>query len=146
MNNLWWLINYIDAIASSNYTVYKSVSEESSWAWSAPLETCWSNAGSKYNLGENHNYSYIAIWQSSNIKMKKLLDNLLKYEKYKIKLTSLYANVGGYSSIQIDSIEYSQNNRGLNIVVYDEALKKVVDSICFDTCGSLNAQRMNAWK
>lgn len=84
--------------------------------------------------------------ENGNIKMERLSDNLLKYEKDNIKLISLGANVGGYSSIQIDGIEYSQNNRGLNIVVYDEALKKVVDSICFDTCGSLNGQRMNAWQ
>ena len=150
LNNPWWLIDniydYIDAIASGNYTVYMTVNEDSSWAWSAPLETCWSKAGSIYNLSENHNYSYIAIWKNGNIKMERLSDNLLKYEKDNIKLISLGANVGGYSSIQIDGIEYSQNSRGLNIVVYDETLKKVVDSICFDTCGSLNGQRMNAWQ
>ena len=36
-------------------------------------------------------------------------------------------------SILINGKEYAVNSRGLNIVVYDNINKCVVDSICFDT-------------
>ena len=37
------------------------------------------------------------------------------------------------SSIRINGREYSKNLPGLNIVVYDNQLKQVIDSACFDT-------------
>lgn len=40
---------------------------------------------------------------------------------------------GNLAEIKIDGIDYSVNNRGLNIVVYDPEKKTVVDSVCFDT-------------
>lgn len=36
-------------------------------------------------------------------------------------------------SIRIGGVEYAKNLCGLNIVVYDRALNKIVDSVCFDT-------------
>lgn len=40
---------------------------------------------------------------------------------------------GDQSSIILGETEYSRNERGLNIVVYDNTQKKVVDSVAFDT-------------
>lgn len=40
---------------------------------------------------------------------------------------------GNTSSIQIDGIEYSNNARGLNFVVYDNLSKQVIDRVSFDT-------------
>lgn len=40
---------------------------------------------------------------------------------------------GNTSSIQIDGKEYSNNSRGLNIVVYDNESNRVVDRVSFDT-------------
>ena len=48
---------------------------------------------------------------------------------------------GASGSINIDGIEYCRNRRGLNFVIYDNDLMKVVDQVAFDTCGSCNAAR-----
>lgn len=40
---------------------------------------------------------------------------------------------GNSSSISIDGVEYSKNQRGINVVVYSNELKKVVHSTVFDT-------------
>lgn len=45
-------------------------------------------------------------------------------------------NLGNTSSIVVDGAEYSKGQRGLNIVVYDNAKHEVVDQANFDTCGS----------
>lgn len=44
--------------------------------------------------------------------------------------------MGNKASCLIDGTEYAQNQRGLNIVIYDNKTKKVIDSTFFDTCAS----------
>ena len=51
-------------------------------------------------------------------------------------LTSGGLYMGNISSCVIGGTEYSTDQRGLNIVVYDQKLQKVVDSTYFDTCAS----------
>ena len=43
---------------------------------------------------------------------------------------------GNQSSCLINGEEYSNNERGMNIVIYSKKDKKVIDSRTFDTCGS----------
>ncbi len=54
--------------------------------------------------------------------------------KYEVISGGLY--LGNKSSILINGTEYSGNSRGLNIVVYDNELEEVVDSVTFDTHAS----------
>lgn len=46
------------------------------------------------------------------------------------------ALMGNKASCLIDGNEYAKNERGLNIVVYDNRTEKIVDSTCFDTYAS----------
>ena len=41
--------------------------------------------------------------------------------------------VGNSCSIKINDKEYSMDNRGLNLVVYDIIYHSVIDFVCFDT-------------
>ena len=52
------------------------------------------------------------------------------------KLSSGGFASGYVASCEIDGVEYAPNQRGLNIVVYDHVLKKVVDTAVFDTFAS----------
>jgi [citrate (pro-3S)-lyase] ligase len=40
---------------------------------------------------------------------------------------------GNTAIIKIDGIDYATNRRGLNIAVFDQTAKSVIDSVCFDT-------------
>lgn len=42
-------------------------------------------------------------------------------------------NSGSDCSIKINGTEYAKRKRGINIVVYDNLTRKVIDSVCFDT-------------
>ena len=64
-----------------------------------------------------------------------------KNEKYKIKSSGYKDKGGAKSSINIKGKEYAKNSRGLNFVIYDNDLQKVIDSVCFDTCGNSQAKR-----
>ena len=89
--------------------------------------------------------SYIAIMNGKNVIHEEKSNDLLKYqctiEDLSINIESANANAGNYSSCMIDGTEYSVNQRGLNIVVYDKRLKCVVDSVCFDTWLDLSVQK-----
>lgn len=50
-----------------------------------------------------------------------------------INMASKPYSQGNSAEIIINGIDYAVNGRGINIVVYDKTIKKVVDSVCFDT-------------
>lgn len=52
---------------------------------------------------------------------------------------SITYDITGTGSIMIDDAEKSQREDGLNIVVYHNATKKVIDSVCFHTSAQDNA-------
>ena len=52
------------------------------------------------------------------------------------KVMSAGWNCGNDCSITINGGEYAKRSRGLNIVVYSPVLRRVVDSVCFDTFDS----------
>ena len=39
----------------------------------------------------------------------------------------------GLTSVQIDGEEYSKNESGLNVIVYNNQTRKIVDSVWFNT-------------
>lgn len=51
------------------------------------------------------------------------------------------STAGSESSIVLNGIEYDQDGRGLNIVVYDRQTGTCIDSVCFDTCSGLTCTR-----
>lgn len=90
-------------------------------------------------------HSFIGIWQNGGVvyeNCSKGIENkekdTLEYrgvlpDENKFYVKSAGYHVGNTSSIVIDGTEYSKNSRGFNIVVYDNANSRVVDSIAFDT-------------
>ena len=80
--------------------------------------------------------SYLAVIDKKSIIYENCSDQLLQYNGT-LENIDVYAESGGFhagntSSIQIDGIEYSLNQRGMNIVVYDNLLNRVIDRVCFD--------------
>ena len=60
-----------------------------------------------------------------------------KFDKNKLaEISSGGMYAGNQSSCLINGEEYSNNERGMNIVIYSKKDKKVIDSRTFDTCGS----------
>lgn len=56
-------------------------------------------------------------------------------------VTSCGRLAGETSSITIDGSEYCRNTRGLNFVIYDNYLMKVIDRVTFDTYWECRAAR-----
>ena len=62
-----------------------------------------------------------------------ILDTGVEFE---ISSGGALSDVG--SSIKINGIEYGQNGRGINIVVYNKRMNEVMSSVYFDTCINSN--------
>ena len=56
-------------------------------------------------------------------------------------VSSSGALAGSSSIIQIDERSYSRDSRGMNIVVYDNQIGEVIDSVAFDTHDESGAVR-----
>ena len=102
--------------------------------------------GVKSELIKNTGYSFFAVISSDEHKEGLAQERLTwngslrnGYSNYSV--ISGGTNGGCESSVVIDGVEYSQNHRGLNFVIYDEKSNHVIDTVCFDTHESLEAIR-----
>lgn len=82
-------------------------------------------------------YSYIGIFGEAGIHEFQDEEQLCYSEKIgedtSYAVTSSGWNAGNQASIIINGVERAQNGRGINIVVYNSALDKVISSVYFDT-------------
>lgn len=97
------------------------------------------NLGCKISLKDKHWHSYVCVISNGKVIAETISKNeervayngSINGRTYKVVSRSF--RKGNISAIQIDGIEYSENHRGLNIVVIDTCLNEVVDSVVFDT-------------
>lgn len=95
--------------------------------------------GTTVSLDGKHSHSYIAVIDSGKLVFEQLGEGLTPtvYDS-EVSGHSLFAasrvyKNGNESVIKIDGKNYSVNERGLNIVVYDKSENTVIDSVSFDT-------------
>lgn len=94
------------------------------------LKTAWNN------LGWN---SYLAIFDGEKVLLEKRgtagkpSEYFGRIEDIQVEMHSKTYEQGNAAQIILNGIDYALNRRGINIVVYDRSLKRVVDSVCFDT-------------
>ncbi|HKL94462.1 MAG TPA: polysaccharide pyruvyl transferase family protein [Clostridia bacterium] len=103
------------------------------------IETMFLKLGVKTHLKDKHWRSYIAIFNKGKNVFEVLGDNEEPsffsgdISRHKFDISSKVYRNGNLAEIKIDGKDYSVNNRGMNIVVYDTEKELVVDSVCFDT-------------
>lgn len=136
-NNLEFLLKYLAALNNRNYIIFMAVKDESSCAMTEEIVNGMHELGLKENLMlSGAQSSYIAVIDGLNLIYEEISKELLCYHNddigIPVYIESACFNAGNNSSIQINGVEYSVNERGLNIVVYDKIKARVVDSVCFD--------------
>ena len=111
--------------------------DDFSASWNSEFQQIFAELGFKSNLKNAIQYSYIGIIDNGNVVYEylsnKKLEYLYKKQGYRIKVLSQGLNCGNLSSIQINGTEYSLNSRGLNIVIYNNQNKILIDSFSIDT-------------
>lgn len=131
---------YLSNLRDERYTVFMCIKDEGVNSLNDDIKECLRDLGLTSNFDKENAYrkSYYAIIDQDGV-IEQMSDRLLETsgsmregrEWYKI--ISAGNKVGNKCSINISGKEYAMNSRGFNIVVYDNDLKKVIDSVVFDT-------------
>lgn len=131
------LQKYLQALNKEQYIIFMSVKDEASRAYTKEMADSFKSLGLRENLMDGFRYSYGAVIDGDIVVYEHLGEEQIKISGecsgVKYDLISAGLRSGNQSSIILDGQEYSQNLRGINIVVYDKEIQKVIDSICFDT-------------
>lgn len=134
---------YLKAVKDDDYCVFISVKDE---AFSGIKDTAWENLrslGLKADCREKLRGGYWAVIRPGFIEEDTGKDTAVHTGHIRGGEVSYSIGSGGNcqdsgslkSSIIIDGREYSPDLPGLNIVVYDNELRRVIDAVNFNTCG-----------
>lgn len=128
---------YTAALRDERYSIFISAKDECTTNLEDSVIENLKNIGLQAALQGEYGCSYLAVVSGGEI-VEQIGYSELKAEgtvrdgRVKYEIVSAGNGCGNISSIKIDGNEYSKNGRGLNIVVYNNETKKIVDSVCFD--------------
>lgn len=133
------LNEYMELINDDRYTVFISGKHDVTNSLTESNICALQRLGLNADLKDKVYYGYIVVIDDDNLleicEMGMLQETGVLSDGFtKYSVISAGGLLGDCSSITIDGIEYSINQRGINIVVYDKYLHAVVDRVCFDTC------------
>ncbi|WP_051639540.1 sulfatase-like hydrolase/transferase [Succinivibrio dextrinosolvens] len=130
--------NYLsDLIANidNDKTIVFAVKGEATKAVSEQLIDKLHKLGIQTDLTQNYGNSFISIISDGKVfeeSSKDLIEKKISINNLDIECVSGGIS-GNQASIILNNKEYSKNKRGINVVVYDHKLEKVISSESFDT-------------
>lgn len=132
------IYTYLDLINDERYSIFISAKENALTPLNEQIVILMRKLGLTVNFEDNKCTSYLAIINNGavyeDVGYEKLeYSGTIRNGITKFTLISSGSQRENISSIILDEKDYSKNKRGLNIVVYDNVLKKIVDSVNFDT-------------
>ena len=129
-----------------NYTILMAVRDDGFAAIIDRDNRDLRTLGMKTEISWNsYRRSYYAVFHPGSDAEEELSDQPLTYTGTLADGTAFEINSRGFitgdtaASIKVNKQEWSMNRRGMNFVVYDNTLHKVVDTVCFDTTSDLYA-------
>jgi len=115
----------------NNSTLYLSIKDDASVNMPKTLKDRLIKMGSEKIKELRYRGSYVAVIHENRMIKEKLSNQGAASLEYgNVSLTSSGFKYGSQSEILIDSIDYSPNKRGLNIVVQEK--NQLIHSFCFD--------------
>jgi len=142
-NRIQQFITYIETMRTEENVIIITAHDDASASFSTELEEYFNSIGLYHSLIGRFRYAYIAIIDSG----------VAIFENYDEEFSSHITGIGqgqqthlsvasaglseifkgGRTSVLINDREYSLSQRGLNVVVYNNRLGGVVDSVSIDT-------------
>lgn len=129
--------DYLNAVKNSDYAVFMIAHGNIEGALTDEVKNALAQLGLANNFSERPNNSYYAAIIEGAVTAEESSKEKLSYvgsfrnRKSVFTLKSGCRNVGASSSILIEGGEYSMPADGLNIVVYDLNIMKVIDRVTF---------------
>ncbi|MCC8139986.1 MAG: hypothetical protein LIO67_06775 [Lachnospiraceae bacterium] len=140
------IYRYLELLHNDRYTIFMAVKDEGTNALDDELIELLMELGLTTNLKNAPRCSYYAIIEGDQVEEAVGTEQLEHEGSFRngaemYSITSAGFDAGDTCSIIIAGDEYAKKKRGLNIVVYSNDLKRVIDSVCFDTYEGLAATR-----
>lgn len=139
---------YLDAINDAHYTIFIAARDDATAGLTDSVKVKLEELGLQQDLTDKYRWGYSAIISPENGVAEQLAENepaklsgSIRDKNTFYTISSCGYLAGTTSSITIDGIEYCKNLRGLNFVIYDNHLMKVVDQVSFDTYAACGATR-----
>jgi|GEM_PF-503070 len=137
------LNEYLDAIHDPTYTVFFAVRDEGSLLLDDNALEKLKALGIGLDLKDKFQYSWYAVVDFATGVQEDISENqklsetgIVGRDKIAYSISSAGLNSGNPScSIAIDGKEIANNTRGINIVVWDNTCRSVIDSVSFDMYG-----------
>lgn len=136
---------YLEAINNEHYTIFIVARYDAASGLSDSVKEKLHALGLQHNLTGKYMWSYSAVVSPEIGVEEKLIENEPAKLSGSIRNGNTFYTIsscgnlaGTTSSIVIDGREYCKNLRGLNFVIYDNYLMKVIDQATFGTGGESN--------
>lgn len=133
---------YLNKIREDCYTAIITVKGNAVGYISEETKAILRDMGVSETMMVNKESGYLGIMDSGKIMEQQEGYLLLEYKSMigdvKVEAISGGRLFGNQSSTIIDGVEYSSDETGINIVVYDKELKRVADSVTFNTSKKSN--------
>ena len=132
------IVQYLKKINEDRYSIFMAVKDEASSGLKQEVVDAMHQLGFAFEMDGKWRNSYVAV-KTQDETFEKVSDQQINQDgtyrngRLGYKITSAGADCGNIASISLAGTEYSKNQRGINIVVYDNIGQNVVDSVCFDT-------------
>lgn len=137
---------YIEQASKEDVVVFITVNNDAARKLSEVQRVCFESIGLEELANLEFRDSYIGIIENGKVTYEtvKRYNSGKKGEsisysgdygseiKYEIKSGGY--NNGRIASVMVNGEELAVNERGINVVVYNTSLQKVIDSVAFDTC------------
>lgn len=126
------------------YTIFIAAQDEASSSLSETSQTLLQGLGLTADWTDAYRNSYCAVIDGGNILVEAMSSDVLFFEGAFLDGSHTYSiSSGGFYTGEscsimldmdgVDDVEYAQQVRGLNIVIYDNDSCLLVDSVSFDT-------------
>lgn len=155
LDNIVYPYEYLQKVISSgDYTVFVVGKDDSTEALSADARNEFKQLGLSKLAELQFRASYLAIIEADEVMYEESALEEREDKKpinkegfmkngVRFSISSGGYETGNIASCVIDGKEYAINTRGLNIIVYDNVLQKVVDAAVFDTYSSIRREYVN---
>ena len=137
------MAEYLQTIQKDRYTVFIAMRDEGTAGLTEPLKEELRAFGLQTDFSDQYGWSYCAVVSPETGVREEAVQGKLQLDgRFRDRRSEYCLLSTGYnSSILIDGVEYSANYGGMNMVVYDLELMKVIDSVCFHTHRSCRGER-----
>lgn len=131
---------YLKALNDDRYSVYLAVKDIQGYSLTEEHINNLKNLGfDQADQLLDHNYhNFIGVLYNGNMvyqyignNEQHVYENIVNGDNVRIESATL--EFGDIASIKINDTEYAMNGRGINIVIVENNIHKVVDSVSFDT-------------